>query len=172
MKTRFFHSGKHKCSKQKRLRTTGKVINFFLAIKIKEKGTVLQYILSYAYRINSTGAAHHIDLWRGSDPDSSFHFNADPDPVPRQSDANLRQLKGSLFECQRPSWPHCEPLQLTIFFYFHPDSAFHSNADSDSASTNNAVTLRGSVSGSATLPRTNSQEDRASIYSQKCLAPP
>jgi hypothetical protein len=71
-----------------------------------------------------------MDATRVLDP---HHFNADPDPTPHQSFANLRSL------VSRPSRALSLYLKLSNFdFNMDPDSAFNSNVDPDPSSQNNA----------------------------------
>ncbi len=64
------------------------------------------------------------------DPDPTFHFDANPDPITHQSDANLRPLR--LYSAVSVHGP--QPLKLLNFdFNEDPDSAFHNNADPDPA---------------------------------------
>ncbi len=96
------------------------------------------------------------------DPDPTFHFNADPDPTfhlmrclskwCEAATTNQQILQGSNLSLHASIVSvygslrlHCEPLKL-----LNPDPypAFHSNADPDPASQNNAYSCG---SGSATL---------------------
>jgi hypothetical protein len=80
-----------------------------------------------------------------AETDRAFHFNADPDPIFKVMgicDHWSLDLLWLYFEppglyCKRPRL-YFEPLKLLNFYFLDPDPAFHSHADPDLASKNNA----------------------------------
>jgi hypothetical protein len=77
-----------------------------------------------------------------ADPDPTLHFNADPDPAPHPSDANLRphvyRASNTIVRIHGPPRLHIEPLNSLMNFDINANPAFHSNAEPDPASQNNA----------------------------------